>query len=196
MRLTELRLQMLIYQLLPHCCWTMQVTSRLHRQQITRAIKRLMLGLGQAPSAPQVCSSTCLPSTKCHERLLVHDQSCCLHAILCFFFGLPAYAQLTLSSLLHLAVLMQMTPAGTASSPPLIMPHSMLEQCVRTGPGLSASDMQHCAAGLGAAGAAGTSAHAQVQARAAAAARHWCSLRSGPACAAGALGHLQRRAGR
>ena len=33
------------------------VTSNLHRQQILRGIRRIILGMGQPPSAPQVVSS-------------------------------------------------------------------------------------------------------------------------------------------
>jgi hypothetical protein len=36
---------------------TWQVTSRLHRDRIVRSIKQLMLGLGHAPSPPQVSNN-------------------------------------------------------------------------------------------------------------------------------------------
>ena len=58
----------------------LQITSKLHRQQLVRAMKRVILGLGAVPGAPrgllceQVCPSSspsqCLPAYPCMRGIL------------------------------------------------------------------------------------------------------------------------------
>ena len=56
-----------------------QITSKLHRQQLVRAMKRVILGLGAVPGAPRglLCKQVCH-----HLRHLIDLTYLCMRSIL------------------------------------------------------------------------------------------------------------------